>query len=141
MRLTAAEVNERHDGKLPADATLLPDDAEIPVETKRKKKQASGRFANLNAFVDAGMALLTGSESKVWLILFRDTKTNGIARTGQADIARRAGIKPRMVRNVLVGLKEKGFLGIVRRGRLNSGPSAYRVHPTGNTFGNQLPVA
>lgn len=67
----------------------------------------------------------------VWLILFRDTKANGIARTGQTDLARRAGLKPRMVRYVLASLEAKGMVRVVHRGRLNAGPSSYRVHPTG----------
>ena len=50
----------------------------------------------LNAFADFALADLTGAEAKVWLILFRDTKAaTGTARTGQADIARRAGLSSR----------------------------------------------
>jgi hypothetical protein len=44
----------------------------------------------MNAFVDFSMAGLTGAEVKVWLILYRDTKATGLARTGQTDLARRA---------------------------------------------------
>ncbi len=83
------------------------------------------------------MAGLTAAEAKVWLILFRDTKAaTGTARTGQADLARRAGLKPRTVRYALVSLEGKGMVRVVRRGRLRR-PSVYRVHPTGNG----LPVA
>lgn len=94
----------------------------------------SSRFATLNAFVDFGMTTgkLNGAEVKVWLILFRDTKGNGTARTGQADIARRAGLDERTVRRAIASLAKKGFVGIVLRGKLNAGPSTYRVHPTGN---------
>ncbi len=75
---------------------------------------------------------LTGSEAKVWLILFRDTKAaTGTARTGQADIARRAGLSARGVRKALDKLQAKGLVKIVHRGRLNAGPSVYRIHPTG----------
>jgi hypothetical protein len=141
QRLTLREVREQYRGILPPGAVLRPDDDEEtppspprsakPV-AKPKRRTRSERFATLNAFVDMGMAGLTRAEVKVWLILFRDTKANGTARTGQRDIARRAGLKPRMVRYALASLEAKGMLQTVRRGRLNEGPSIYRVHPTGN---------
>ncbi|MFM8274523.1 MAG: helix-turn-helix domain-containing protein, partial [Gemmata sp.] len=74
---------------------------------------------------------LTPAESLVWLVLFRDTKGTGTARTAQADIARRAGLDVRTVRRAVASLDTKGLLQTVRRGRLNAGPSTYRVHPTG----------
>jgi DNA-binding transcriptional ArsR family regulator len=83
--------------------------------------------------VDYTLSKLTNAESKVWFILFRDVKSTGIARTGEADLARRAGLSERMVRYAVKSLTEKELVTVVRRGRLNSGPSAYRVHPTGNT--------
>jgi hypothetical protein len=139
-RLTMNQVKEHHGGVLPPDAVFRPDEDEAapppslsPAAGKPKRRAArSERFAVLNAFTDIGLAGLTGAEAKVWLILFRDTKGTGTARTGQADIARRAGLKPRMVRYALASLEAKGFVAVVRRGRLNAGPSVYRVHPTGN---------
>ena len=137
-RLTKKEVIDNHGGILPPDATFRPDDNEEPARpvSPKKPKSRGGkgeRFAVLNAFVDVGLASLTGAEAKVWLILFRDAKAaTGTARTGQTDIARRAGLKPRMVRYALESLQTKGMVHVIRRGRLNSGPSVYRVHPTGN---------
>lgn len=145
-RLTMKEVNEHHGGKLPPDAVFRADDDEqiarpVPA-AKRTCGGRSQRFAALNAFTDCTLADLTGAEAKVWLILFRDTKAaTGAARTGQADIARRAGLKPRMVRYALTSLEAKGLVQVVRRGRLNAGPSTYRVHPIKATLGNLLPVA
>jgi hypothetical protein len=138
-RLTLREVQEQYGGILPPDAVLRPDDDEIPPSPARlkppaakpKRRTRSERFAVLNAFVDFGVAKLTGAEVKVWLILYRDTKANGLARTGQADIARRAGLRPRMVRYALAKLEAKGMVHVLNRGRLNVGPSVYRVHPTG----------
>ena len=132
--LTMKEVNEDHGGILPPDATFKPD-AE-PTRPAAAKPQRPGkrseRFALLNAFADFALAGLTGSEVKVWLILFRDTKAaTGTARTGQADIARRAGLTPRGVRKALTGLQAKGFVHLVRRGRLNVGPSHYRLSASG----------
>jgi CRP-like cAMP-binding protein len=144
--LTLKEVREQYGGILPPDAVLRPDDDEIAATaaarqaatrqaarptpaTKPKRRTRSERFAALNAFVDMGMANLTGAEVKVWLILYRDTKANGLARTGQADLARRAGLTTRGVQKVLDKLQAKGLVQVVRRGRLNAGPSVYRVHP------------
>lgn len=132
-RLSLREVNEQHGGILPHNAVLRPDDDEEPPapDAKPKRRNRSERFAVLNAFIDFTLSDLTGAEAKVWFILFRDTKGTGTARTGQADIARRAGVKPRTVRRALVQLEAKGLVRVVRRGRQNAGPSVYRVHPTG----------
>lgn len=133
-RLTMKEVNEEHGGKLPADAVLRPDTEPVRPAKAAKPHTArkAARWAVLNAFADMGMAGLTGAETKVWMILFRDVKAaTGTARTGQADIARRAGITPRGVRKALDRLQAKGLVKLVHFGRLNLGPSVYRVHPTG----------
>ena len=135
-RLTLKEVNEQHGGTLPPDAVFRPDEDEKPAgpapAAKPRRRTRSERFAALNAFTDCALADLTGAEAKVWLILFRDAKAaTGTARTGQADIARRAGLEPRTVRRALTSLEAMGMVRVVRRGHLNAGPSTYRVHPTG----------
>ena len=127
------EVREHHDGILPPDAILRPDVDEEPPPPSKPKRRASRseRFATLNAFADFALAALTGAEAKVWLILFRDTKAaTGTARTGQADLARRAGLSLRAVKLAVRSLRAKGMLHLVRRGRLNGGPSVYRIHST-----------
>ncbi|MFO0842091.1 MAG: helix-turn-helix domain-containing protein [Gemmataceae bacterium] len=134
-RLTLREVNEQHGGVLPPDAVFRPDDGEEPARpasaAKPKRRARSERFAALNAFTDFSLADLTGAEAKVWLILFRDTKGTGTARTGQADVARRAGIDARSVRRALASLEERGMVHVLHRGGLRLGPSVYRVRPTG----------
>ena len=110
-----------------AEAAARKTEATRRDRTKRKRRVRSSRFATLNAFVDATLAELTGAETKVWLTLFRDTKAEGTARTGQADIARRAGLTVRGVRKAIQKLKAKGLLEIAYRGRLNQGPSCYRL--------------
>jgi len=139
-RLTMRELQEQHGGTLPPDAVLRPDEDEGPSpiatptkpKANRKGRRRGERFAVLNAFADFGLAGLTGAEAKVWLILFRDSKAaTGAARTGQTDIAHRAGIDARSVRRALDSLQAKGMVQVVRRGGLNAGPSVYRVHPTG----------
>lgn len=137
-RLTLREVNEQHGGTLPPDAIFRPEDDEEPTHgrptagIRPKRRSSSERFAELNAFADFALADLTGAETKTWLILWRDTKAaTGTARTGQSDIARRAGLSRRGVQIALDKLNAKGLVKLVRRGRLNGGPSMYRVHPTG----------
>lgn len=139
-RLTLREVEEQHGGILPPDAVFRPDVDEEPPPSPRqaakpKHRSRSSRFAVLNAFVDFGIAdaELSPAESLVWLVLFRDTKADGTARTAQADIARRAGLSVRGVKLALRNLKAKGMVQVLRRGQLNAGPSTYRVHPTRHT--------
>lgn len=133
-RLTLTELREHHGGVLPPDAVLRPDEEPDRPAAGAKPTRRGGRaerFAVFNAFVDVALANMTPAETKVWLVLFRDTRAaTGTARTGQADIGRRAGVKPRMVRYALASLERKGMVSVVRRGRLNGGPSVYRVHPT-----------
>jgi predicted transcriptional regulator len=85
------------------------------------------RWQMLNAFVDCAMGELSGAEIAVWLILFRDTKPTGTARTSQTDLARRAGVSTRTVERTIARLSERGLLKIVRRGGLRAGASVYRV--------------
>jgi hypothetical protein len=129
------EVNEQYGGVLPPDAVFRPDEepAAPPLIEKPKGRSGRGeRFAALNAFADLTLSSLTGAEVKVWLVLFRDLKrATGTARTGQADIARRAGLSRRGVQVALDKLQAKGLVRVVRRGRLDAGPSAYSLHPTG----------
>ena len=113
-------------GEEPPPMDEIDPDASHPRRGKAKGKPG-GRFAVLNAFVDGTMATLKPSERAVWLVLFRDTKRDGTARTSERDIARRAGCCVRMVRYGLAALARRGLLRIVRRGRLQTGPSSYRV--------------
>ena len=91
------------------------------------KRPKSSRWSNLNGFVDVTLRELTGAEVKVWLILFRDTKRDGTVRTGQSDIATRAGLSVRMVKKALRKLIERSIVRVLKRGRLNVGPSVYKV--------------
>ena len=85
------------------------------------------RWSHLNGFVDVTLRELIGAEAKVWLILFRDTKRDGTVRTGQSDIATRAGLSVRMVKKALRKLIERSIVRVLKRGRLNVGPSVYKV--------------
>jgi hypothetical protein len=73
------------------------------------ERSALGQFQCINAFIDATMAKLPPAERAVWLILWRDTKPNGLARRSQMSIARRAGVSDRSVRSALRRLEGEGL--------------------------------
>lgn len=107
-------------------ATMLPP-AELPAARNHTRRRTQDRFAEINGFVDFTLAHLTPSAVAVWLILWRDTKPNGLARTGQTDLARRAGVSERAVRKALVCLVGLKLVKVVHQGRAGVGPSTYRV--------------
>jgi len=99
------------------------------AKRKPARRKTAGRFAVLNAFVDFTLAELNRNEIAAWLVLYRDTKPDGTARTSQADLARRAGTSDRTIRRALDGLKGRGLLKVTYRGGIGRGASAYRVRP------------
>jgi DNA-binding MarR family transcriptional regulator len=96
---------------------------------KTSRRQSRLRFETLNAFVDTGMADLSRAELAVWLILFRDTQRNGVARASLDDLARRGGMNRQTASRAVGRLARRTMLQVIRRGGLNRGPSAYRVFP------------
>lgn len=97
---------------------------------KQKPKGKTGeRFRIVNVFADFTLRDLGRAEIAVWLLLWRDTKADGLARTSQADLARRGGMTPRTVIRALRRLERDGLLRVVHRGGLRRGPSTYRVLP------------
>ena len=87
-----------------------------PVKANKTKGKTSsrGRFECINAFLDVTLADLERTELAVWLLLWRDTKPDGSARTSQTDLARRAGCNPRKIRRALVNLERTGLVRVVR---------------------------
>lgn len=96
-----------------------------PEKTKRKRN-VSERFQLLNTFVDFSMRHLNWSEIRVWMVLYRDSR-EGVARTSQEDIARRAGVSRVTVTRAIKRLKKCGLLQVVRQGGLGRGMSSYRL--------------
>jgi hypothetical protein len=91
------------------------------------QRSSQGRFECINAFLDVTMANLDRAELAVWLLLWRDTKPDGLARSSQSDLARRAGCNSRTVRRALVALQKVGLLTVVSQGGLPHRVSVYRV--------------
>jgi len=104
-------------------ATLTPD---RPPPGKAKRA-AAGRWRTFNLFIDATLRTLPRAELAVWLTLYRDARPDGLARTGQADLARRAGCNVGTVKRAVAGLARRGLLAVVRRGGIGRGPSVYRL--------------
>jgi hypothetical protein len=95
---------------------------------KAGKRSVGERFRVLNNFVDFTLAELNRAEIAVWLILYRDTR-DGTARTGMADLARRAGCAKRNAVRAVQRLEKLGLLKVVHRGGFRRGVSRYRVKP------------
>jgi hypothetical protein len=107
-----------------------PDEVERTASKPSKAKgKSKGRFAVLNAFVDFSMAGLDHASRSVWLVLYRDTRPDGLARTAQADIARRIGMSARTVKRAVRKLESLGLLTVKYRGGLGGRLSVYRVLP------------
>ena len=53
--------------------------------------QRPDRFRVLNDFVDGQMRDVSHVAAKAWFVLYRDTKPDGLARTGLSDMANRMG--------------------------------------------------
>jgi DNA-binding MarR family transcriptional regulator len=100
-----------------------------PRRRATTKRRSALRFEALNAFVDEGLRHLSPPEAVVWVILYRDTKPDGLARTAVDDLARRGGIGRRTVLRALKSLARRRMLRVVRKGGLNRGPSCYRILP------------
>jgi len=107
---------------------VLPAQAKGPGRGKRNKGRTAGRFQIINLFLDATAQTLTPSQALVWVILWRDTKPEGTARTSCTDLARRAGVGLSTAKRAVKALTRRGLLTVIYRGSLRRGPSAYRVH-------------
>ena len=120
-----------------ADGLASPDGATTPRGGRRARNQppeSAGRFATINAFVDGTMARLPRAAALIWLALWRDER-RGLSRTGLTDLARRVGCDHRTACRAVATLEKQGLLERVRRGRLGSGPSVYRVSPVSHSKG------
>jgi DNA-binding MarR family transcriptional regulator len=100
-----------------------------PTARRTTKRRSRLRFELLNAFVDTGMAGLSRGELAVWLILYRDTRRDGTARTSLDDLARRGGMDRQTASRAIGRLARRKMLQVIRRGNLIRGPSVYRVFP------------
>src|SRR5262249_20227335 len=129
----------------PLELSDRPEEANVPAnlaelarprhkgEATSAKGKTGNRFQIVNAFADHTLAGLSRAELAVWVLLWRDTRPDGLARTAQTDLARRAGVNDRTVKRAVRSLQQAGLVTVVHRGSLFRGPSTYRVNPLGKT--------
>lgn len=97
-----------------------------PKPAPRKSEHTGKRFETVNTFVDITMRGLSTRASLAWLVLWRDTKPNGLARTGVTDLARRMGSSPATAKRALAELRSRNLIEVVGRGRLGVA-NVYRI--------------
>jgi hypothetical protein len=85
------------------------------------------RFRVLNDFVDGSMRDVGDGAAKAWFVLYRDTKPDGLARTGLSDMATRMGCSVSTAKRAVRALRKRGLLTLVRKGAPGVGPNVYRV--------------
>ncbi len=108
--------------------TNKPNQTRLPPKSPGEEgRNKSGRFATINTFVDITMRGLSGRAAMAWVVLWRDTKPNGIARTGVTDLARRMGCSTATAKRALAELRSRKLIEVADRGRLGGGPSSYRL--------------
>ena len=98
------------------------------AKPRKKSGKTEMRFEVLNAFVDFSLRGTRPLDANVWFVLYRDVR-DGVARTGQSDIARRAGCSVRTVRRAIARLVDQGLITVERQGSLRVGVSTYQVRP------------
>jgi len=96
---------------------------------KPKRTETSNRFHQINTFVDCSLVDLSRSEALTWLVLWRDTKPDGTARTSMGDIARRIGSSRTAIVTAVKKLQQRGLVALIFKGGINRGPSVYCVQP------------
>lgn len=114
----------KNGGTLPAMAPV----ALAPQGRKSRKPDSIGRFKIMNEFVDFSARLLDTTAQAAWLVLFRETKPNGIACVSHSQIAERIGASRRTVVRAVQHLKDAKLVTVVHRGGLKGGTSSYRIH-------------
>ncbi|MCE9629451.1 MAG: hypothetical protein K8S94_01850 [Planctomycetia bacterium] len=95
-----------------------------PVEAP----QHPDRFRVLNDFVDGQMRDVGDAAAKAWFVLYRDTKPDGLVRTGLSDMAIRMGCAVSTAKRAARELKARGLVTLVQKGAPGRGPNVYRVH-------------
>ncbi|MDC0935897.1 helix-turn-helix domain-containing protein [Pirellulales bacterium] len=95
-----------------------------------RKPDSIGRFQTVNVFVDQSARLVSPKAVSTWLVLWRETKSNGLATIAHSQIAERLGVTARTVRRAARELETAGLITVVARGGLQNGgqSSTYRVN-------------
>jgi hypothetical protein len=96
-----------------------------------KRKEATGRFQVLNTFVDESARLVSTTAQAVWMVLYRETKPNGLAQVSHNQIAEMIGLKRRATINATQELIAKGLIKVIHRGSATTHEATiYRIQAT-----------
>src|SRR5262249_13482337 len=96
-----------------------------------RRRRRTYFFETFNPFVDRGIRTLSRAGIVAYLILLRDTKPDGTARTSFGSIAARGGICRRQAIRAVRALVGRGAVQVVRRGGRGLGATTYCVVPGG----------
>ena len=108
--------------------TAAPTRKPLTSEPKEKRPhRAGGRFEMINAFVDNTMRVLSHRAALAWVILWRDTKPDGLAKTGVAYLARRMGCSNATAKRALSELRKQKVIEVAERGRKGGATNSYRI--------------
>lgn len=115
-------------------ATISPSDTKprgshptASTQAEKKAKQAShGRFQEFNQFVDDRLRECSGSETKVWITLWRHTR-NGQASVARSRLCAATNLSPSTVKRAIRRLRNQGLLDVISRGGPSQGIATYRV--------------
>lgn len=100
------------------------------AKPRNKHPKTAGRWQTLNDFWDYSARHVDTTAQAVWMILFRETKPNGIACVSHSQIATMIGSSRRTVVRATQHLEKAKLVTVVHRGGLIGGTSSYRVHGT-----------
>jgi hypothetical protein len=118
----------RNGGTMPS---MEPRQSIVDVPAKpRRNARASGRFRTLNDFCDHSARCVDTTAQAAWLMLYRETKSNGVACMSHGQIAQMIGTSRRTVIRAVQHLEDAKLITVIRRGGLAGGSSSYRVHGT-----------
>jgi hypothetical protein len=85
-------------------------------------------FHWLNAFADNGLRTLTRSQLATYLVVLRQTRSDGVARVGLADLARCGGMSRSAAIRAVHALVARGVLHVVRPS-VGGKPALYSIFP------------
>lgn len=99
-----------------------------PATNAPKSKTASGRFQMLNQFVDESARLVSTTAQTVWMVLYRNTRSDGLACVSHNQVAEWLGISRRTAIRSVAELVDAKLAQLITRGKSEgSTPSTYRV--------------
>lgn len=116
------------DGSVAHEGTVAAGKAKSRKEKPQTSGDAAARWATFNAFMDACLKHLSPVEAAVWMLLFRDTKPDGMARTSSRNLAQRSGCSLRAVTYAMKLLRKTALVEVVTASTNRGSPSVFRVN-------------